>query len=297
MENQLGQLAIHCWTGFVRPFLTATLLGLLAGACFSDLARAAPAAGTHAVADSAALPHLVAGAGRVRQQAQRIAKLYQQIGMGLDADRARRQFDLARRQVDSDISGLKRAATADKTAALVERVVQAWETLKRDSEPPFSRNSRDKVFAQADELAMLSGRLAMQFELNASTSAARLLDLSLRQGMLAQRLARLYLTAYAGDKSAGLLVDIEQARREFASALDELSGAAENTEASRRALELARVQWMFFEQSLFGMKDRLAGNPMHVATSSERILEVLDEVSLQYANASQPGALARKKEG
>lgn len=296
MENQFGQIIFQFWIGFIRPFLTAVVLGILAGACFSDLARAAPA-GRQTGAETTALPHLVAGAGRVRQQAQRIAKLYQQIGMGLDTDRARRQFDLARRQVDLDISGLKRAATADKTAALVERVGQAWETLKRDSEPPVSSNSREKVFAQADELAMFSGRLAMQFEINASTSTARLLDLSLRQGMLAQRLARLYLTAYAGDKSAGLLVDIEQARREFASALDELSGATENTESSRRSLELARVQWMFFEQSLFGMKDRQAGNPMHVATSSERILEVLDEVSLQYANASQPGALIKKKEG
>jgi len=296
MENQLGQIVLHCWTGFVRPFLTAILLGLLAGACFSDLARAAPAAGMHTSADPAALPHLVASAGRIRQQAQRIAKLYQQIGMCLDGDRARRQFDLARRQVDLDISGLKRAATADKSGALVERVSQVWEALKRDSAPPFAPGSREKVFALADELAMLSGRLAMQFEINAATPAARLLDLSLRQGMLAQRLARLYLTAYAGDKSAGLLVDIEQARREFSSALDELSDAPENTEASRRALELARVQWMFFEQSVFGMKDRLAGNPMHVATSSERILEVLDEVSLQYANASQPSGLARRKE-
>ena len=113
--------------------------------------------------------------------------------------------------------------------------------------------------------------------------------------MLVQRLARLYLTAYAGDKSTGLRVDIEQARREFSAALDELATAPENSEANRRTLDLARTQWFFFEQSIASMNDPESSNPKHVATSSERILEVLDELSTQYAKAGDATAPARSE--
>jgi len=117
----------------------------------------------------------------------------------------------------------------------------------------------------------------------------RLLDLSQRQSMLAQRLARLYLMGYAGDRSQGRQVDAEQARREFNTALGELAGARENTAAVRDALELARTQWLFFDLALVGGgsgagTDRQS-QARNVATTSERIAEVLEEVSRQYAQA------------
>jgi hypothetical protein len=101
--------------------------------------------------------------------------------------------------------------------------------------------------------------------------------------MLAQRLARLTLMAQTGDRSRGRLVDIEQTRKEFATALAELSGARENTPASRDALELARMQWMFFDLAISEMGKGGNSRPQHVASTSERIMEALDAVSQQYA--------------
>ncbi len=43
------------------------------------------------------------------------------------------------------------------------------------------------------------------------------------------------------------------------------------------------------------MNDPESSNPKHVATSSERILEVLDELSLQYAKASDTLASGRSE--
>jgi len=300
MENSLSLAAFRCWNAHLKPFLVASLLGILAGACFSGLARAAPgpasASATTGLSESATASQHVAAAGRIRQHAERLAKLYQQIGMGLDSEKAWRQIEASRRQIDAELAGLRRTGLTEKTAALIERLGQGWEELKRDTAPPYSPQNRQNVFIQADALAMMSGKLATQFELHTSAPTARLLDLALRQNMLAQRLARFYLMAYAGDKTAGLLVDIEQARREFSSALNELIGAGENTESNRRTLELARVQWVFFEQSIFGMKDRNTANPMTVATSSERILEVLDDLSMQYANAITSNSSAKKRD-
>ena len=139
---------------------------------------------------------------------------------------------------------------------------------------------------------LAAGNLALQIEQEAESPVGRLLDLSLRQNMLAQRLAKLYLLAQAGDKSRGRLVDMEQARKEFATALGELANARENSPASREALELAKMQWLFFDHALDELGRGEAGRPQNVATTSERIMEVLDAVSAQYAQDADRVRLA-----
>jgi hypothetical protein len=191
MEKTRAPLACRLWNGYLKSFAIATLIGILAGACFGSLAHAAPATQAKISAESTGIAGQIASSGRVRQQAQRIAKLYQQIGMGLDTERARRQVIQATRQLDTDISGLMRSAVTEKNRQLLERASTAWETMKRDCDSPFTMQNRQNIFIQADELAMLSGRLSTQFELGASAPTSRLLDLALRQGMLVQRLARL----------------------------------------------------------------------------------------------------------
>lgn len=278
------------WKSFIKAFLTAVALGLLAGATLSTVAHASP---TPSPADTSPPSERLLGAsgkerqniaraGRIRQQAQRIAKLYLQIGIGLEVANSRLQLTQAAQLIDRDLATFAKVAQDDKTSASLERVTSAWQTMQRDFNAPFSAGNQARVFASADALSQHAGRVAAAFEQNAGEAGSSLLDLSLRQSMLVQRLARLYLMAYAGDKSVGLQVDIDQARREFASALDELASTKSNSEASRRALELAKMQWIFFEHAIESVRSPRDSNPRHVALTSEQILELLDEVSTQY---------------
>ncbi|MDR0775132.1 MAG: hypothetical protein LBE81_00635 [Azonexus sp.] len=131
----------------------------------------------------------------------------------------------------------------------------------------------------------------MQIEAADETPVGRLLDLSLRLNMLSQRMARLYLLAYAGDRSQSVLTDLQQDRLEFIAGLYELETARENSPDSREAISLAKTQWLFFVQAIGTSRggERQAKN---VATSSERIAQMLNEVSAHYADSSAPGQLA-----
>lgn len=124
----------------------------------------------------------------------------------------------------------------------------------------------------------------MQIEAEAETPVGRLLDLSSRQNMLAQRLARLYMQVQAGDQSQGLLVDLEQTRKEFASGLSAIESAAESSPASRDALVLAKNQWVFLDAAVSQLRVRSADGraARDVASSSERIQEMLAAVTAQY---------------
>lgn len=235
----------------------------------------------------------IGSAGRLRLQSQRLAKLYLQIGLGINADVARRQLGKGSAQLDADLRNLSGYARNAKTQRTVARTEELWAELKALLAISYGIENMKRVNYLADDLMIATGKLAMQIEDEAETPIGRLLDLSLRQSMLAQRLAKLYLMAQAGDQSRGRLVDVEQARKEFATALHELGSARENSPASREALELAKTQWLFFDNAIKELNRGETGNPRHVATSSERIMEVLDAVSTQYAQDYSAAASAR----
>jgi hypothetical protein len=101
--------------------------------------------------------------------------------------------------------------------------------------------------------------------------------------MLSQRLAKLYMLKKWGFNQPEIASGIEQAKKEFTSALQELAAAPQNTPAIRQELELAKTQWVFFENALGqhdGGEDLMFAS--NVATTSERILEVMDKVTALY---------------
>ena len=86
--------------------------------------------------------------------------------------------------------------------------------------------------------------------------------------------------------SSGDLREAEIARdqKEFVSALAMLRGAPLTNAPIKQDLDLADVQWVFFDNAL-GAKTADRSALQNVATTSERILEVMDDLTLQYDQA------------
>ncbi len=261
--------------------LLATLLGATVPAAAEParVARSATVSPTNALG----LAEQITLAGQLRMQSQRLAKLWLQGGLGIEAGTANARLARGVVQFDTALAVLQKAGGDAPTLRSLQRTAALWEEYRQTLAMPYGPGALVRIGYLAEELTLATGRLAMQIEGSGDSATGRLLDLSLRQNMLVQRLARLYLMAYAGDRSSGRLVDIGQTRREFSTALEELSAARENTPASREALVLARTQWMFFATALDELSRGNEGRPQHVATTSERLLEVLDAVSSQYA--------------
>ena len=227
----------------------------------------------------------IASAGVLRAQAQRLAKLYLQAGLGLNASTANRQIELAVAQVDTELKQLSRYSERAATLRPLARTAGSWQTLRAAVLQPYSPAAAERMGLLAEELAIHAGKLAMEIESSAETSVGRLLDLSSRQSMLAQRLARLYMLGLSGNRSQGLPVDLAQTRLEFMAGLSELEAAPESSLAAREALGLIRNQWIFFDNAVRqapvkGGDSKAAEN---VATCSERIAESLALMTAQYA--------------
>lgn len=228
----------------------------------------------------------IAGAGRLRMQSQRLPKLYQQVGMGINAAAAVAQIVEASSEVDAEFGRLAPYARQAGTQRIYGRSEVVWQEMRALLRKAPTPSSAERVNQLGDELMNSTGKLAMTIESQAETPVGRLLDLSSRLNMLAQRLARLYLQTHVGDKSQSVLIDIEQAHKEFAAGLTELDSARENSLASREAIALAKTQWIFFDMAVSQLNTVARGDARatrNVMTSSERIGQMLDDASLQYA--------------
>jgi hypothetical protein len=261
---------------FVRSLFLSASLGL-----------ALPVFGQGGVSkagDASVIAREIADAGNVRMQAQRAAKLYQQAGLGLNMPATTRQIEQAVAQTDGNLKRLERYGKKPAIQRTYARSEAGWQELRAALQKPYSPAAAERVGQQAEELTIHTGKLAMLIEAESETPVGRLIDLSSRLNMLAQRLARLYMQAQAGDRSQGLLVDMEQTRKEFATGLQELLEAPENTAASRDALGLVKNQWIFFDGAVQQLRNKGADGkgPQNVASTSERIQETLAAVTEQY---------------
>lgn len=230
--------------------------------------------------------HDILPAGVLRTQSQRLAKLHHQIRLGINAESARSRLVAGIVEADRALDALSALPATPRIARSLARSRVLWEEMRGELRGGDTRRINDL----ADGLMIAAGKLAFDIENELGTPAGRLVDLSIRQNMLAQRLARLYMQVRLGDDSQGLRVDMQQARIEFSMSLGELAGSPVNTRAIGESIALARMQWLFFENALAMLGER--GLTRDVATTSERIMQMMDAVAVQYLEAGAAAPLA-----
>lgn len=225
-------------------------------------------------------------AGRQRMLSQRLAKLYLQIGQQIDTERSQRLLDTSLALFDRQLVELKNYAPTPPIKDTYQKLEKSWGDYKDVlvGAAPNAQNAR-KVMLLSDDVLALAQQGALQLEQHGGTVSARLVNIAGRQRMLSQRLSKFYQARawnVAPDGAAGAL---DQARTEFLAGLAELEAAPANTPAIRDALTLGRQQWLFFDAALKGQGSdkRVLGH--NVATTSERILEVMDSVTGLYEKA------------
>lgn len=241
---------------------------------------------TYAAAQIINMNDAINKSGRQRMLSQRLAKGYLQMGQLIDYEHSKKIMEHSLVLFERQLTELRAFAPTPENQAVLKDVSTAWLSYKEllVSRSPNVQDAKS-ILVINEEVLALAQTATVQLEKLSGTTAGRLVNLSGRQRMLSQRMAKFYQAInwdIAPPKAQEKLFD---ARKEFIAALSELAASQKNTVEIKREIELAAQQWIFFDNAVSagaaagGSRMQLATN---VATTSERILETMDRVTAMY---------------
>jgi CRP-like cAMP-binding protein len=216
-------------------------------------------------------------AGRQRMLSQRLAKSWLLLGRGIQPARSLTILAQASSLFDSQMATLASLPTSDEVRRTHAIVAEVWrhyrELLASEPAPESARELfelNETVLAAAHDLTLAYARMA-------TSGQGHLVNLAGRQRMLSQRMAKFYLFRYWGIQVARCRSGLDEAKQAFATALTELTTAAQGNPLIDAQLEVVSQHWQVLQSALNDPDpaDARRGASL-VSTISDRLLYQMD---------------------
>lgn len=238
------------------------------------------------IIDAARYAEAVNRAGQLRMLSQRLVKLYAMLCADVQAAENQGMFADALEHVDRNLAILARTVSAATFGDLLDRVLGAWKTMKTVLNGRPSIERLRPLDLAAEELLQQSERLTTNLEIAGFATNLRVINVSGRQRMLSQRLAKQALLASLGGAAASATgASLATTEREFIDGLVTLRRTPLVTPEITGNLTRAEEHWSEYQTNLHAA-DRPESRD-EIARLSELLLGDFDRLTDAYERALQ----------
>ncbi len=219
-------------------------------------------------------------AGRQRMLTQRITKTYCQIGLDVMPLRSRHQLKEAIDLYETQLGEIESFSDVNENQELIRNIREKWRAFRELALEVPSHAMVMQLMNKDEELLVMSDKLVQVLENQSNNPATRAVNISGRQRMLTQRLAKYYLVMSWGQASPSVYSGIDNVKNEFTGALEGLGDIPENTPLIHEKLKEARIQWAWFKTTLEFSDNEFY--PVIVVDASEKLLKILENLTEMY---------------
>jgi nitrate/nitrite-specific signal transduction histidine kinase len=197
------------------------------------------------VIDAARYAEAINRAGQLRMLSQRLVKLYALGCAGIRTSDTAGLFADSLGQVDEDLAILTRTLSAPTFGDLLAAVLTPWKTLRAALAAPGQIIRLPEVDRLAEDMLLQAEQLTANLEVAGLAAALHVINVSGRQRMLSQRLAKAALMRelLSGPTATAAATTMAEARAELLAGLDYLKALPLSNEAIAGEVQAAMISW------------------------------------------------------
>ena len=239
------------------------------------------------VIDASRYAEAVNRAGQLRMLSQRLVKLYALMCAGITPDDTAALCRGSIEQIEANLAILGKTLSRPTFGDLLDAVLKPWAALKKSLAPAPADARVAEIDRLAEKLLSQAEALTRTLEVAGFVAALQVINVSGRQRMLSQRLAKHAAVAVlvGGEVGETQRAALAVSSTAFAEGFAFLERIPLSTPEIRGLLAQATAEWAAFQQALAraGSPGGLSG----VAAGSERLLSLFDQLTDLYERSMQ----------
>lgn len=228
------------------------------------------------------MSELVNRAGMQRMLSQRIAKAYFYSGNKISARENTLQINIALERFSINHALLKANVQDRKTKELLSVTEKTFSEYRDLIKKDYNRENATRVLKLSDTLLEVCHSVVLHLEELSGTSIDHIVNVSGKQRMLAQRVAKLYIAYQAGFRDNDTVQNLKNSIEDFQVGLKTLIGEKRNNRGIKKLLGKIEKEWKRI--SPYFLKVREGGLPLMVLMATDEITKLSDQVTKMYVN-------------